>query len=159
MEMLDAQTKTLVRPLEDAYAKLPMLPVGVKEFIVKIAPWLSLILGVLAVLGFAFGLLGVGLLAAVAPLGVAGRVSLSGLLIIPTVLGLVAGVMYLLAFQPLKVRKLRGWNLMFWITVLGLVSSLVSSSLVYFSAFSIVWAVLWWLVGLYFLFQVKSYYK
>lgn len=159
MDMLDAQTKTLVRPLEDAYAKLPNLPVGVKEFIVKVAPWLSLILGILAVVGFAFGLLGVGLLAAVAPYGVAGRASLSGLLIIPTVLGLVNGVLYLLAFQPLQKRVLRGWNLIFWVTILGLVVSVVSSAAIYFNVFSVVWILVWWLVELYFLFQVKSYYK
>lgn len=158
MDALDTQTKSLVKPLEVQFAKFPVLPVGVREFIVNIAPWVALILGVLAVVGFAISILGLGAITALAPIGTAGKVGLTGIWLIPSIIGLVEGVLWLLAYKPLKNRALRGWNLLFWVTVLGLVSSLVTTFAV-FSTFSLVWVLIWLVVELYFLFQIKSYYK
>ena len=137
MDALDTQTKTLVKPLEEQFAKFPVLPVGAREFIVNITPWVALILGVLAVVGFALSMLGLGAVTMLAP-ATAGRVGLTGIWLIPSIIGLVEGVLWLLAYKPLKSRALRGWNLLFWITLLGLVSSLVSTFAV-FSTFSVVW--------------------
>lgn len=156
---MDAQTKQLVKPLEGLYAKAPALPVGAREFIVNIAPWVALILGVLSVVGFALSLLGWGTLATLAPLAAGMQAGFTGLLLVASVLGLVSGVLYLLAFQPLKKRALRGWNLLFWILLISAVSSVVSGVAVVFSPFSVVWTLVWLAVELYFLLQVKSYYK
>ena len=158
MDILDTQTKTLVKPLEAQFAKFPVLPVGGREFIVNITPWVALILGVLSILGFALSILGLGALTALAPVGAASKVGLTGIWLIPSVIGLVEGVLWLLAYKPLKNRALRGWNLLFWITLLGLVSSLVTTFAI-FSTFSLVWVLIWLVVELYFLFQIKSYYK
>ena len=68
MDVLDAQTKQLIKPLEEAFTKAPSLPAGVKDFIVMVAPWVAVILGVLSVLGFAVSLLGFGALGVLAPL-------------------------------------------------------------------------------------------
>jgi len=156
---MDAQTKKLVKPLEDLYAKAPALPPGVRDFIVNFAPWVALILGVLSVVGFAVSLLGVGTLTALAPMAAGMRYGFTGLLLVTSVLGLVCGVLYLLAFQPLKKRALKGWNLLFWVLLINAVSSVVSGFAVFFSPLSIVWTLVWLAVELYFLLQVKSYYK
>lgn len=155
---MDAQTNQLVRPLEEMYAKAPSLPIGVKDFIVMVAPWVALILGLLSVVGFAFSLLGLGALGALAPLG-GTSVNLAGIGLVSAVLGLVSGVLMLLAFRPLQRRALRGWNLIFWVLVVGFVSSVVVNVLYFFTVVGIVIAVIWLLIQLYFWFQVKSYYK
>lgn len=157
--MIDEQTKKLVKPLEEMYAKAPSLPTGVKDFIVMVSPWVAVLLGVLSVVGFAFALLGLGALGVLAPLSGTAAVSLAGFGLVTTALGLASGVLLLLAFRPLQKRQLRGWNLMFWVLLLGLVSTVVGNTLFYFSAVGIAFAVVWFLIELYFLFQVKSYYK
>jgi hypothetical protein len=156
---MDAQTKQFVKPLEDAYAKAPELPTGVKDFIVMVAPWAALILGVLSVLGFAVSLLGLGALGVLAPLAGGTAVDFAGIGLITTVLGLASGVLLLLAFRPLQRRQLRGWNLLFWVLVVGLVSSAIVNTLFYLSLGGLAVALVWFLIELYFLFQVKSYYK
>lgn len=157
--MIDEQTKQLVKPLEEMYAKAPSLPAGVKDFIVMVSPWVAGLLGVLSVVGFAFALLGLGALGVLAPLSGSATVSLAGFGLVTTVLGLASGVLLLLAFRPLQKRQLRGWNLMFWVLLLGLVSTVVGNTLFYFSVVGLAFAVVWFLIELYFLFQVKSYYK
>lgn len=156
---MDEQTRQLVKPLEQYYAKAPSLPANVKDFIVMVAPWVSVILGVLSVLAFAFALLGLGALRTLSPLYSAAGVSLTGAGLITAVLGLISGVLMLLAFRPLQRRSIRGWNLLFWVLVVGLVSTVATSSILYFSVVGLIWAVVWFLIELYFLFQVKSYYK
>lgn len=156
---MDAQTKQFVKPLENAYAKAPELPAGVKDFIVMVAPWVALILGVLSVLGFAISLLGLGALGVLAPLAGTTTISFAGIGLITTVLALVSGVLLLLAFRPLQRKQLRGWNLLFWVLVVGLLSSAVVNTLFYFSLSGIAVSLVWFLIQLYFLFQVKSYYK
>ena len=161
MNMLDKQAKTLSKPLEDLYVKAPALPVGAKEFIVSIAPWAALVFGVLAVVGSILGLLGLGaagtLAGAYAPQVAA--VAFSGFWFVPLILGFVNGLLMLLAFKSLQKRHLRGWNLMFWVFLVSLVSSLFSSTIIFFSVMGLVWLLVWLVVELYFLFQVKSYYK
>lgn len=149
---MDAQTKQLTKILDQSYAKLPALPKGATDFIVSVAPWLALIFGVLAILG---GVAAFGLLSVVTPFtavaGV-GAYAVTGLL--GTLVLLVQGVIELLAFLPLKARKVRGWNLIFWSLILS-----VLSSVLYLRVFGVVSAVFWALVGYYFLYQIKSYYK
>ena len=124
-----------------------------------VAPWVAVILGVLSVLGFAVSLLGFGALGVLAPLSGTAAVSLAGFGLVTTVLGLASGVLLLLAFRPLQKRALRGWNFMFWVLVLGLVSTVVGNTLFYFSVVGLAFAAVWFVIELYFLFQVKSYYK
>ena len=152
MDVLDTQAKQLSRPLEDAYAKVPALPANIRELIVTIAPWLSLIFGVLMVLT---GIGGLGLFTALSPFtALYGGVGYSVFLMISSVVIIVQGVLMLLAFSPLKKRALRGWNLLFWSEVLAVVSSVVS-----LRVGSVVWAIVGAAIALYFLFQMKSYYK
>ncbi len=154
---MDAQTKKIVKPLEQQYAKLPPLPSGVREFMVSVAPWLALVLGILAILGSVTAFLGMGFLTAAAPYAAMGY-GYGSMFWIPLVFGLAEGVLWLLAFQPLRKHSARGWDLLFWVFVLGLVAALLSSGL-YFSTFGLVWAIVVVAIELYLLFQIKPYYK
>ena len=144
-----AQSKNWQAMLEEWFGKLPNLPKGGRDFIVMVTPWLTLIGGILAILG---GITVFGLSAVFSPLmvlgggmGVASHSFLSGIIL------LVAGVIMLLAFPGLRAKKMKGWNLLFWSILVWLVSSLVE--------FDIVGGIIWTLVDLYFLYQIKSYYK
>jgi hypothetical protein len=149
---MDAQTKQLAAPLENLYEKAPALPSNVKEIIVTITPWISLIFGVLMVLS---GVGGLGILTALSPFtAMYGGVGYSAFSILYAVVVIAQGVLMVLAFSPLKNRKLRGWNLLFWSEILAVVSSIVTVSVG-----SIIWALVVAAIGFYFLFQIKSYYK
>jgi len=149
---MDAKTKKLLKPLADVYAKAPALPVSAKDFLVMVAPWAALILGVLALLGSISGLGLFSMFSSVAYM-YAGA-GYSTFFLLSAVVGIVEGVILLLAFVPLRKRKIRGWNLLVWSEVLGVVGAVVS-----LSVGSIVWAVVVAAIAFYLLFQMESYYK
>ncbi len=153
--------KPLLKVLDENYAKAPALPKQWTDLIVNFAPWLALLGGVL---GLIFGVMGLlaslsllGLVASVAPLGVYGA-AYGPQYIFAVVVGalvlLATGLLSLLAYPSLKARKEKGWNLMFYVLVLGIVSSIVS-----LNVFSIVMSLVVALIEYYVLYQVKSYYK
>lgn len=149
---MNAQTKQWTKMLDENFAKLPSLPKGVTDFIVSINPWLSLVFGILSVLA---GIAGFGLLTALSPVAAvagAGGYAVAG--IVASVILLAEGVLMLLAFGPLKRKDVKGWNLMFWVLVLSVLSSVVS-----LRVFGIVQALIGALIGYYFLYQVKPHYK
>lgn len=149
---MDAQTKQWTKALDDSYAKLPALPKGATDFIVNIAPWLSLIFGVLSIL---VGVSAFGFLAVLSPFAAvagAGAYAITGLL--SSLVLLVQGVIMIVAFPSLKKRGQRGWNLLFWSLILSVVSSVLS-----LNVFGVVQSVVGALIGYYFLYQMKSYYK
>lgn len=140
----------IVKPLENLFAKAPVLPAGGREFLVTIAPWFSLIFGVLSVVG---SLSAFGLGAMYSPVFAAAGTSPIFLMIIGVV-GLVQGVLMILAFPSLRKKLIKGWNLLFLSEILSLASSVVSLNVV-----SIVWAVVITLIFFYLLFQIKSSYR
>ncbi len=149
---MDAQTKQWTKALDDSYAKLPALPKGATDFIVNIAPWLSLVFGVLSIL---VGVSAFGFLAVLSPFAAvagAGAYAITGLL--SSIVLLVEGVIMIVAFPSLKNRAQRGWNLLFWSLVLSVVSSVLT-----LNVFGVVQSVVGALIGYYFLYQMKSYYK
>ncbi|MBI2025934.1 MAG: hypothetical protein HYT06_00985 [Candidatus Levybacteria bacterium] len=149
---MDAQTRQWTKALDDSYAKLPALPKGASDFIVNIAPWLSLIFGVLSIL---VGVSAFGFLAVLSPFAAvagAGAYAITGLL--SSVVLLVEGVILVVAFPSLRSRVQRGWNLLFWSLVLSVVSSVLS-----LNVFGVVQSVVGALIGYYFLYQIKSYYR
>ena len=148
---MEARTKVWTQSLDRSYEKLPALPKGADEFIVSVLPWLALIFGVISILSgvsvFGIGSLSTPYAALYGPGGYTAFV-IAGIIL------LAEGILMLLAFPKLRRKEVRGWNLMFWVLVLSIVSSLVS-----LSVFGIVWAVIGALIGYYFLYQIKSYYK
>ena len=144
--------KPLLKTLDESYAKLPKLPKKWTDLLVNYAPWLALIGGVILVFG-ALSLFGLGsfltsytMLAGVSGFAVTWMVA--------AVLLLAGGVLEFLSFAPLKARLEKGWNLMFYALLLNALSSVVRLSIS-----EIIMAVISFLIGYYFLYQIKSYYK
>ncbi|MEK9176515.1 MAG: hypothetical protein AAB520_03665 [Patescibacteria group bacterium] len=146
---MDALIQPIVKPLGNLYAKAPALPAGGRDFLVTIAPWLSLVFGVLTVIG-SLSAFGVG--AVYSPFYAMAGVSPVFLMIIGVV-GLIQGAIMVLAFAPLRKRSLRGWNLLFLSEIVAIVSSVIS-----INVGSIVMAVVFAAIAFYLLFQVKPSY-
>lgn len=140
----------LPKMMEGYYAKAPALPVNAREFIVSVSPWLALIFGVLTILA---SLSAFGISAVATPFLALGGASPLMLMLV-AVLGLAQGVLMVAAFSPLRRRVARGWTLLFWVEVLGVVSSVLS-----LSVGSVVVGVIIAAIVFYFLFQVRPYYK
>ena len=155
--------KNLEGTLEEYLVKKApfQLPKNVKEIIVKFAPYL-------AILGVVMGISGV-LETIFVPLGfvggmMAGRPFLEVGLIINV---LFLGVMVLLealAIPGLFSRSIKGWTFLYWSVLVGVIFNFVSLIFVTFNNFGFfdlagMGAIVMKVVSLYFLFQVKEYYK
>lgn len=139
----------LIRSMEDFYAKAPYLPANIREVLVKIAPWIALVFGILGVIA-GLGLIGVS------PVGVMAGVGNSAVLVVSGILSIIYSVLMLMAFPKLQKHQYPGWRFLFWSEVLSFVSSLISSTV---TPGSIVGAVIGALIGFYILFEIRSYYK
>lgn len=129
--------------------KAPQLPEGVKEFIVKIAPWLTLI-GVIASIPAILVAFGLG--SFVAPSVSDSKFGLYGPNYLISMLVLaVAVVLEAVAIRGLFSRQIRAWRLLYFATLVGFVSNLVT--------LNVIGGLLGTLISLYFLFQIKSYYR
>lgn len=128
--------------------KAPALPENVKELIVKFAPYITLIMLIMA-LPAVLVLFGIGAL--LTPFSYMGGVNAGMTYTVSMVVLAVSLVLEALAIPGLFKRTKQGWNLVFYSALVSAVSSLVS--------FNIVNLVIGTLISLYFLFQVKSYYK
>lgn len=142
-------TGQYVKKLEDWFAKLPPLPTNVKDILVKIAPWLALIFGILGVLT---AVAATGLMAVLSPMiALGGGVGVATGGLVGAVLALVASVLMLMSYPGLRDRKMAGWKWSFYSQLVSVVGSVV--------ALNLVGAVIGALIGFYLLFQIKSYYK
>jgi hypothetical protein len=153
------QADTLLITIGDQLKALPVLPKEVKEFLVMITPWVSLIGGiVLAVLVGLFGI--IGLIASPFAM-MAGAGQSLVLLFVFLAIAIIEGVLMILAFRPTLKRDSNGWRMLAYTELLHVVSFVISivTSLGAFSVFSVLWGILWIVIGFYLLFQIKSYYK
>lgn len=134
--------------MEEWFMKLPPIPKGGREAIVKITPWIALIFGILGILG---GLAGLGILTAFSPfLFLSSGLSGAAGSLVGAVLGVVSSVLLLAAYPGTKNRKMQGWKLLFWSEAVDVVAAVIS-----FSITGVVVA----LIGFYLLYQIKSYYR
>lgn len=131
----------------DYFNKLPQLPKGGRDAIVMITPWLALIFGAL---GLIVALLGLGIFTFLAPIALVVGAKGAGSGFLFAVFGLASSLLLLAAFSGTKNRKERGWKFLYYSEVLSLVANVV-----YFSLSGVVFT----LVGFYFLYQIRSYYK
>ncbi len=125
--------------------KAPQLPKAWKEVLVKLAPYLMIVGVVFGVMGF-LALLGLGTF--LVPLGAIGGMK-TGLLNI-VFLGAVL-LLEGLAIPGLFSRSKKAWTFLYWSALVGVVQNIVS--------FNVGGLVIGGLLSLYFLFQVKEYYK
>ncbi|MGE5042174.1 MAG: hypothetical protein ACM3IJ_04710 [Candidatus Levyibacteriota bacterium] len=148
--MAKSSTDSIIETVEKWYSAVPSLPKNFQEVLVKLAPWVALIFGILGLLA---GIAGLGIMATLSPLaalGGVGGVRAAGSGILAAVLLIASSGLMLAAFPGLKSGKMNGWNMMFWSEVVTLVSSVLAISIS---------GVVFDLVGFYLLFQIKRYYK
>jgi hypothetical protein len=145
--------KTMLVELEDKLAevfikKLPAIPENIKEMIVKYGPYLALI-GIIFSVPALLALFGIG--AVVAPWAIVGGSVYGIKTVLAIVFGLLIIVLEIMALPGLFKRQMKAWKIMFYISLISVVSNLISLNL-----FNLVIgaAVSWYL-----LFQIRSYYK
>ena len=141
------QGDDLIKSLEDVFKSAPNLPANIREVLVKIAPWLALIFGILGIIG-GLGVLGIS------PVGMLGGARNGVALLISGVLTIVASVLMVMAYPKLNRREYAGWKLLFWSEIVSFVSSLLS-----LTVGGVISALIGAAIGLYLLFQIKSYFK
>jgi hypothetical protein len=128
--------------------KAPSLPENAKEVLVKYAPHISIVVIVFSLPAILFAL---GLGALVTPLAFMGGVrsgfsfSLTSLFLLATM------VLYIAAIPGLFARQMSAWRKMYYATLLSALHSLFN--------FQLGSLVIGTAISLYFLFQVRSYYK
>jgi len=128
--------------------KAPPLPKNIKELIVSLAPWLNIVLIVIA-LPALLAVLGIG--AYVRPFAYWGGARLGSLYYLSLVFLGVTLLMRLLALPGLFSRSRSGWKWLYYSVLVNLVYSLFN--------YNLVGGLIGAVIGLYFLFQVKEYYK
>ncbi len=127
--------------------KAPALPTNVKEFIVKFAPWVTLILLVIS-LPVLLAVFGLG--AFLMPFSFLGGPTLGVSYMLTLVLTAVTIILEALAIPGLMKQKQSAWYLVFYASLVSAVEAVVGLHITSLIGVA---------VGLYFLFQVRSYYK
>lgn len=135
------------------------LPVALTDFIVKVGPWVTLILGILLLPAF-LAVFTIGSI--VGTVGVAygaygyqpGVMYWLGLII------LLAQVIVMFVSIPLLLKQKRnGWLLLFYANIINIVYGLVNSfAYGYFALGSIIWTLISAAIAFYILFQIRRYY-
>lgn len=160
MEKLETQLDDML------VKKAPVqLPENGRRGLVSVLPWLTLIGGVLmlwsawslwqlvawvdswANLANSFG----------AAYGYATPVTVSPLIWVSLVILLVEAVLFFVAFPALRDHKKKGWDILFWVSIVNVAESIVQA-IAYTNFGSLVMSLLGSLIGLYLLFQVRAYY-
>jgi hypothetical protein len=158
----------LEKTLDGVFVKsAPALPENGKKTLVTWVPWINLILGVLSLLA-AWSLWNWAHVAnslvdyanSISQAVGGGNVvsnRLTATIWISIVVIAVTGVLYLLAFQPTQKMMKSGWNLMFYAMLLQVVYAVVEMFSNYSSG-SPVGTIIGTVIGLWFLFQIRSKY-
>lgn len=128
--------------------KAPSLPNDVKEFIVKFGPWITLVILIISLPAILF-VLGIG--AIFSPFAFLGGASTGVSYMLAMIVLAATVILEAVAIPKLLRRERAGWNLVFYASLLGFVSSILKGD--------IVGTIIGTLISMYILFQVKSYYK
>ncbi|MEI6729588.1 MAG: hypothetical protein WCK98_08185 [bacterium] len=140
--------------------KAPQLPVGVKEFLVKVFPWVSLVGVVFGVIFIIPGiLLALGLGALSVSLGAVNGTGLgTGVGLFVSVLFAIAQLaLSIMALPGLFAKKKQGWTYAYYGIYLSAAGSLIGALVN--GSINIVSPVIGFAIGAYFLFQLRKYYK
>lgn len=128
--------------------KAPSLPVNVKDFIVTVIPYLTVIFLIMA-LPLILGLIGIS--AFTLPFAFVAGVGTGFSYVASMIVTVITVVLEIMALPGLFKRQKRSWMLLYYVALIGGISNILSLNL-------------WGLVigtglSLYILFQIKSYYK
>lgn len=135
----------VIELFDKAYSLLPQFSSDVKEVVVKILPYITLVFGLLLAFASIMEILGTPFISILA----FGKSTLIQILLLTNVLGIVQGILMVSAFTGLRKRSNRGWKLIFWSQILWIISSLISFSITLILGF----------LFLYPLLKVRSEYK
>ena len=150
-----SDVKSIIAQLEailDEYMikKAPfVLPIGLKEFIVKVSPYLVIIFAILAL---PLILTAIGISTALAPFAMMGAYGWGFGAIITLAATVIVLVMEVMAVPGLFKRTKNGWRMLFYASIVSLIGSILSIS-------GIVSGVIGAIIGWYILFQIKDMYK
>ncbi len=149
--------------VEGWYKGLPHLPKAFTQWLATNVWWLALIsviLGAFAV----FSLLSVTLFAGAVLTAAGGAygAALGGFALISVLfylaLAIITLIITVLAIAPLKAHAKKGWSLLFLAAVINAVS-LIISFLSNYNLFGMIWGIAMTAVGVYFLFEIRSYFS
>ncbi len=124
------------------------IPTEWKEVIVKFAPWIALILMIIA-LPAILGVLGLGTI--LMPFSFLGGLRMGYNYMLSLIFSVVTLVLEAMAIPGLFKRSEKGWKFIYYATLLGAVENVLT--------FNLGGLVIGSLLSMYILFQVKSYYK
>lgn len=154
-----------VRKLETSlaswYKQWPHLPTSVTSFIGEWAWLFALISAILGVLGIvalvSITFFGVALLAGMGASYAAAGGVIAATVVISAAFSVLIIYLTAIAIMPLKNRQKKGWNLIYYVVLLNLAAG-VAGAVISFNLFGIIWAMLWAMIGGYFLFEVRGYF-
>ncbi len=132
------------------FAKTPHLSHNVRQTLVKIAPWLALIGGVLGIAT----IWGTGVFTSLFAYAIFFSGGLSFVWMLALVLGFISAVLDLMAYKPLSERSKRGWDLLFY----GNVISGAGLILQFLVGYGSLGSILGMLIGFWLLFEVRGMY-
>lgn len=149
------QSKTLTAYADDLSAKLesffvgslPALPDSVKEFIVKVGPYVTLVMMLLLLPVIVAGL---GLGAVLTPFSFLGGMGTGFSFVVSMIFAFGSLILNLMALPGLFKRERRSWKLVYYATLLSLLDDLFT--------FRLGGLIVSTLISFYFLFQVKAKY-
>jgi hypothetical protein len=136
----------LIGYLESIYLKLPSLSPESKHFIVKILPFLTIITGAVITFSSIVDLIGTPFLNV---LTMGEGTTIFQKLMVVNILGVIEGVLMIIAFRKLRKVRRSGWMLIFWSQIIFIISAFLSFSPSFLLG----------LVFLYPLFQVRGNYR
>jgi hypothetical protein len=128
--------------------KAPAMPTNIKELIVNLAPWLTLILGLLSLPAILF-VFGLGTL--LAPFSFLGGVRAGFNYGLSMIVLAVSVVLEFLSIPGLFKRSRQGWNFVYYSALVNALYNIVS--------FNLGGLIIGALISFYVLFQVREYYK
>lgn len=152
---LMSNAAALENTLAPLFGKLPHLPHDIRQTIAGIAPWLALVFGILGLFAVLTGLSALPLLMSLPFATAAMGGSFYMPMLVALIIGGVASVLDLLAFKPLSARKKKGWNLIYYGTLLSVLSSIVNMA---FGLGGITWLI-GAVIGFWLLFEVRGLYS
>lgn len=130
--------------------KAPELPKGVKDFLVSVAPWVTLISVVIS-LPAVLALIGISSFVMPMSSYMAYPVATGTMWMVSSAVLVVTIVLEALAIPGLFKRTKQGWNLVFYSSLVSIVFSIISLNLV--------GGIIGALISFYILFQLRSYYR
>ncbi len=138
--------------LSPMFSTLPHLPQNARQTISSIAPWFALIFGVIGLLG----IVSTGAIASILSFSFFGNGLMQLSWTISILAAIFAAVFQILAYQPLTKKQKKGWNYLFYGTVLTAVAALVELIFGYGSGAA--QTIIGSFIGLWLLFEIRSSY-